>query len=335
MRIPFQEVYAELLRILLNHDFTQERAELCAKLFAETSLDGVYSHGINRFPAFIKHIKEGYINPRAVPEKIERFGVLERWDGNSGPGNLNAYFCMNRAIALAKEQHIGCVALRNTNHWMRAGTYGWQAADAGCLAICFTNTIGNMPPWGGVECKIGNNPLVIAVPRKQGHIVLDMAMSLFSYGKMGVYRGKGELLPFYGGYDEEGNLTQDPGKILHTKRPLPVGYWKGSGLSIMLDLLATILSDGRSTSVIGKLDETDIEQGVSQVFICFDVTQPERPGFIDNLANELVDFIHDTHPVNENEKVYYPGERRLLTRQKNLEQGIPVDEAIWEKVLAL
>jgi 3-dehydro-L-gulonate 2-dehydrogenase len=116
---------------------------------------------------------------------------------------------------------------------------------------------------------------------------------------------------------------------------LPVGYWKGSGLSIMLDLLATILSDGRSTSVIGKLDETDIEQGVSQVFICFDVTQPDRPGFIDNLANELVDFIHDTHPVNENEKVYYPGERRLLTRQENLEQGIPVDKAIWKKVLAL
>ena len=70
-----------------------------------------------------------------------------------------------RAISIAKENGIGCVVLKNTNHWMRGGTYGWQAADAGCIGICFTNTIANMPPWGGKEPKLGNNPLVIAVPR--------------------------------------------------------------------------------------------------------------------------------------------------------------------------
>lgn len=336
MRIPFQKVYAELLRVLLEHDFTQDRAELCARLFAETSLDGVYSHGINRFPFFIKDVRKGLINVYAVPEKIESLGVLERWDGNLGPGNLNAYFCMNRAIILAKEQHIGCVALRNTNHWMRAGTYGWQAAEAGCLAICFTNTIGNMPPWGGVECRVGNNPLVIAVSRSQGHIVLDIAMSLFSYGKMAMYRSKSEMLPFDGGFDKEGNLTCDPAKILRTKRPLPIGYWKGSGLSMMLDLLVTVLSDGRATSAIGSLDDKNASEfGISQVFLCFDVTKPDRPDFIDNVTNELVNFIHTTQPVTENGKVYYPGERTLMTRQENLEKGIPVDEAIWEKVIGL
>jgi 3-dehydro-L-gulonate 2-dehydrogenase len=336
MRIPFQKVYEELLRILLEHDFSQDRAELCARLFTETSLDGVYSHGINRFPAFIKSIRKGHIHVHALPKKVESFGVLERWDGNMGPGNLNAYLCMDRAIALAKEQHMGCVALRNTNHWMRAGTYGWQAAEAGCLAICFTNTIGNMPPWGGVECRIGNNPLVLAVPRSQGHIVLDIAMSLFSYGKMGVYRSRNELLPFDGGYNEEGNLTRDPARILRTKRPLPIGFWKGSGLSMMLDLLVTILSDGRATSALGTLDDKNAEEiGISQVFLCFDVTNPDRPDFVDNVANELVDFIHATRPVTEKGKVYYPGERTLMTCQENLEKGIPVDEVIWEKVLGL
>jgi 3-dehydro-L-gulonate 2-dehydrogenase len=336
MRIPFQKVYIELLRVLLAAGFTQDRAELCARLFAETSLDGVYSHGINRFPAFIKYIKQGYIDIHAVPEKIESFGVLERWEGNSGPGNLNAFFCMYRAITLAKSNGLGGVALRNTNHWMRGGTYGWQAANAGCLALCFTNTIANMPPWGGVDSKIGNNPLVLAVPRSEGHLVLDMAMSLFSYGKMSVYKHRNELLPFEGGYDAEGHLTRDPRKILQTRRPLPIGYWKGSGLAMMLDLLVTILSDGQSTSMIGiGENEKDAETGVSQVFLCFDVTRPERPDLIDQIANELVHFIHTTRPVNEHENVYYPGERTLKTRQANLAQGIPVDEAIWEKVLAL
>lgn len=337
MRMPFSKIYSELLRILIENHFTQERAELCARLFAETSLDGVYSHGINRFPAFIKNIRKGHILPETVPEKIESLGAtLERWDGNMGPGNLNAYICMNRAIELAHTHGMGCVALRNTNHWMRAGTYGWQAADAGCLAICFTNTIGNLPPWGGIECRVGNNPLVIVVPRQGGHIVLDMAMSLFSYGKMGVYRSRQEMLPFEGGFDETGQLTRDPGKVLKSKRPIPIGYWKGSGLAMMLDLLVTILSNGRATSVIGTLTDTDAaEVGISQVFLCFDVITSEQPEFVDRIADQLVDFIHATQPVNEGETVRYPGERTLLLRQENLDKGIPVDEAIWKKVLAL
>src|SRR5439155_10919673 len=116
---------------------------------------------------------------------------LERWDGRRGPGNLNAYESMARAIAMARDHGIGCVALANTNHWMRGGTYGWQAADAGVIGICWTNTLANLPPWGAAEPRIGNNPLVIAVPRRGSggaHVVLDMAMSQFSYGALAAYR---------------------------------------------------------------------------------------------------------------------------------------------------
>ena len=186
MRIPFETMCQEFLRVLLNKGFSEERAQLCARIFAESSRDGVYSHGLNRFPYFIKNIDEGIIQVQAMPERVGGFGSMERWDGRFGPGPLNAHFCMNRAIELAKEHGMSCVGLRNTTHWMRGGTYGWQAADAGCLAICFTNTSPNMPPWGGAEARIGNNPMVIAVPRQKGHLVLDMATALFSYGKLGV-----------------------------------------------------------------------------------------------------------------------------------------------------
>jgi len=332
MKVQFEKMYSEFSRVLLKIGFTEERAKLCAKLFAESSLDGVCSHGLNRFPRFIKYIQNGYIDIHAHPEKVEGVGALERWDGNSGPGNLNAYFCMERAIEVAHENGVGCVALRNTNHWLRGGTYGWQAAEASCIAVCFTNTEPNLPPWGGVECRIGNNPLVIAVPRNNGHIVLDMAMSQFSIGKLGIYSMRREMLPVFGGFDDRGNLTQDPNEITKSNRPLPIGYWKGSGLSIMLDLLATLLSEGRSTHILGNLEA---EYGVSQVFICFDIMKLQGSSLVDKVVNEIVDFIHETIPAGDREKVHYPGERTLSTRKINMEKGIPVDQEIWQSVLAM
>ena len=184
------------------------RDSLSAKLYTDASLDGVYTHGLNRFPKFINSVRKGCVEMNAVPKMTERSGVLERWDGCRGPGNLNAYFCMNRAIEIAHENTIGCVALSNTNHWMRPGAYGLMAADQNCIGILWTNTVPNMPPWGGKDAKLGNNPLVIAVPHKGGHVLLDVAMSMFSYGKLESYKRQNKILPVDGGFDRDGNMTK-------------------------------------------------------------------------------------------------------------------------------
>jgi LDH2 family malate/lactate/ureidoglycolate dehydrogenase len=130
-RLPYQDLFDALLRVLLKLGFEPGAARLCAQLFANTTRDGVYSHGLNRFPRFVSMIRNGYIDVHAVPALVTASGPLERWDGNLGPGNLNAWHCMERTITLAREHGMGCVALANTNHWMRGGSYGWQAADAG------------------------------------------------------------------------------------------------------------------------------------------------------------------------------------------------------------
>jgi 3-dehydro-L-gulonate 2-dehydrogenase len=167
-------------------------------------------------------------------------------------------------MKLADEYGIGCVALSNTNHWMRGGAYGWQAAMTGYVFIGFTNTIANMPAHGAINAKLGNNPLVIAMPYNDTAIVLDMAMSQYSFGSMELSAMKNEDLKVYGGYDKGGNLTKNPADILESRRSLPVGYWKGAGLSLLLDLLATVLSGGLPTHEISK---RGIEYGLSQVFI--------------------------------------------------------------------
>src|SRR4051794_36735084 len=176
LRVPFTDLYAALYRAMLSLGLQDDRAALSAQLFAETTRDGVYSHGLNRFPRFRAMVENGSIDVHATPTLAAAFGAIERWDGHLGVGNLNARSSMQRAIELARANGIGAVALANSNHWMRGGAFGWQAADAGAFAICWSNTLPNVPAWGATTPSIGNNPLILAIPRPNGqHIVLDMA----------------------------------------------------------------------------------------------------------------------------------------------------------------
>lgn len=329
MRIPFETMQAEFKRVLLQHNFNEAKADACATIFADNSLNGVYTHGLNRFPVFVQYVKEGYIKPGMEPVAEEGLGLVERWNGNLAPGMLNARFCMDRAIQLANQHGIGCVAIRNTNHWMRGGTYGWQAAEASCIGICFTNTIANLPPWGGIDPRLGNNPLIIAVPRQGGHVVLDMAISQYAFGKLLQYQAANEELPLPGGYNKAGELTVNASDIVESGRLLPIGFWKGSGLSMMLDLLVTILSGGKSTAAI---TESQAEYGVSQVFICI---KPHSDEMTSNLIEQIIAYTKTSTPEHEGHAIRYPGESTLKIRAQNLQEGIPVDETIWNKVLSL
>lgn len=189
---------------------------------------------------------------------------------------------------------------------MRGGTYGWQAAEAGCIGMCFTNTLPNMPAWGAKDGRIGNNPFVLAIPRENGeHIVVDMAIAQYSYGKIEEAKLANRQLPYPGGYDSKGDLTTDPETIERTKRVLPIGYWKGSSLALVLDAAVSVLSGGNSTQAIGKLCEDEI--AISQTFIAID---PDA-------------------------SVFYPGERTIATRRINAREGIPVTPGVWDAIMGL
>jgi 3-dehydro-L-gulonate 2-dehydrogenase len=321
VRVTYQQLYDALLGALLTKSLDIDRAQLCARLIADTTRDGVYSHGLNLFPRLIKMIDSGVVHADAGPVRVSAYGALERWDGQSGIGNLNAHACMQAAIALSRAHGVGCIGLANTNHWMRGGSYGWQAAEAGVIGICWTNTLPNLPPWGASEARIGNNPLVIAVPAPHGsdaHIVLDMAMSQFSYGALASYRSRHELLPVAGGFDQEGTLTRDPAAIEASRRPLPIGFWKGSGLSIVLDMIAAILSGGLATHEIEA--DPERERGISQTFIAIDPSSLNDAGAVDRIVAGVVEHLGGR----------YPGQGTLERRRQNMAEGIPVEPSIWE-----
>jgi 3-dehydro-L-gulonate 2-dehydrogenase len=332
IRISPAKMKSEFFRVLLTLGFSEPKAKKCAEILTLNSLEGVYSHGVNRFAVFVKHIQAGHVKPDATPSLVHRSGALEQWNGNLGPGPLNASFATDRAVALARKHGIGLVALANTNHWMRGGTYGWQAARKGFVFISWTNTCANMPAWGAIDPRLGNNPLVIAVPFKREAIVIDCAMSQFSYGKMELFRRAGKQLPYCGGFDNRGKLTTDPAKIFQTRRMMPIGYWKGAGLSLLLDIMAAILSGGLATHEINR---KKAEYGVSQIFMAIRLSGLPRFSAIDHAIRHIVADLHKSIPANKAAKIRYPGENIVRTRQANLKNDIPVNRDVWKTILSL
>ncbi|MBN2115913.1 MAG: 3-dehydro-L-gulonate 2-dehydrogenase [Anaerolineales bacterium] len=330
IRIPFENMKQVFRRALVKVGFAPERADQLAEVFAQNSLDGVASHGWNRFPVFMGHIAQGYIHFTAEPEKVIAMGAWEQWDGKLGPGPLNALAATRRAMELAREYGIGCVGLRNTNHWMRGGTYGQLAAQAGFVLICWTNAVATMPPYGSRDIRLGNNPLVLAVPRRDGPVVLDIAMSQFAFGKLEVAARRGEELPVPGGFDADGRPTQDAAVILEEGRALPIGYWKGSGLALLLDMTAALLSGGLATH---EIVQRKAERAVSQIFIAFDVAKAASAVWVEAEIENIIADLRAAQPDAPGDEVLFPGERVLKNRQENLADGIPVDETVWQDIL--
>lgn len=332
MRIPYDEMVAQFVKVLEKYGIKGEDAKLSAKLFADASADGIHTHGLQRFPKFIDSIKKGIVDVDKRAVFSERIGLVERWDGQRGPGNLNAWTCMGRAIQLAKEYTVGIVALRNNNHWMRPGNYGIQAASQDCIGILWTNTVPNMPAWGAKDARIGNNPLVIAVPYKDTPVVVDVAMSMFSYGKLEKYKREGVYCPVDGGIDKDGNITRDPAAILETHQCLPIGYWKGSGLSLALDLVASSLSGGTTTRGVGELPaETDL----SQFFMAVNLSaMPDRTRIEEEIGKTLED-LQASEPLRAGQSLHYPGQGMKRTREESMEKGVYADYSLWRQVMEL
>ncbi|WP_422478896.1 3-dehydro-L-gulonate 2-dehydrogenase [Pleomorphochaeta sp. DL1XJH-081] len=329
LTINYDSLYDLFRKKLLSVGFIEQTAGQLATIFADNTRDGIISHGINRFPRFIEQIRDHSIDIDARPTLVRSFGAWEQWDGNHGVGPLNATKSMQQAMLLADQFGIGMVALRNTTHWMRGGTYGHLAAEQGYAAICWTNTTANMSPWNSSTHTIGNNPLVMALPGIDHPVVLDMAMSQYSYGKLETLAAKGERLAYPGGFDSEGKLTTDPQKILQTSQVLPIGMWKGSGLSIMLDLFASMLSDGASTP-----DIPTKEDNCSQFYLAI------SPGDHENRDQWIQSIRHSIKAMkircaDQGETFTYPGEHTALRRRASLEQGIKLQQSMLDKVRQL
>ena len=312
----------------LSRFLPREEAHRFAEIFAGNSLDGVHSHGMNRYPRYIDDMRRGICDPRVTrAERVSGFGALEVWDAHFGVGPLIAQQMAGRVGELAREHGVACVAVRNNSHWLRAGRYALALADAGLVGLCFTNTCMNLTAWGAKQPSTGNNPIAIAIPRESGSLRMDMAVSQYAYGKLELMAQQGKMLDAPCGYDTQGNETCDPREIVKSGLMLPMAMWKGSALSIMLDLAASLLSQGRTSLEIGT--PADGERGMSQVFIAL------HPSAVADLRDAQERMERTLRFLRELEGggVHAPGENLAAVREKHKREGLPVAEETWEKIL--
>ena len=328
-KVSYEQAVLQMERGL-SRFLSRDDAHHFAEIIAQNSLDGVHSHGMNRYPRYISDMERGVCDPSVTrAERVGGFGAFEVLDAHFGVGPLIAEQAAQRAGELAREHGVACVSVRNNSHWLRAGRYALQLADAGFAALCFTNTCMNLTAWGAKEPSTGNNPIAMAIPREKGSLLMDMAVSQYAYGKLELMAQRGEMLDTPCGYDTQGRETCDPKAIIESRLMFPMALWKGSALSIMLDLMASMLSQGRTTLDIGRPSQG--ERGLSQVFIALHPAAVIDMEDAQARMERTIDFLHGLKSGN----VHAPGERLGATRERHLKEGIPVEEETWEKILEL
>ena len=200
--------------------------------------------------------------------------------------------------------------------------------------ISQANTKNNTVAWGTMSGCIGNNPIGLAVPGPNGrpNPAADLAMSQFSWGKLELAKIEERLLPMEGGYDVDGNATKDPVKIMESKCIMPMGLWKGSALSILLDLIAAGISGGKTVHQLSLLGD---EQALSQVFIAINYRSVNDEKMVESTFEDTLCNLLSQKPSKRNGTVRYPGQASEQIRQENLLEGIPVDDKVWSDILLL
>jgi len=292
-------------------------AELAARQMIEADRTGFDAHGITRLGLYCNWIKAGRVNPRADIKVLQRSPATALIDGDAGIGHLVMTRAMNLAIELARESGVGWVGARNSNHAGAAGIYAEMAVAHGMVGIyAAVSTMNHMAAWGGAEAMFGTNPIAIAIPA--GHeapVVLDIATSVSSFGNIRQHQLSGKPLePGWVVHRQTGEPITDPAKVGEGVL-LPIGGHKGSGLALMIGLLAGVLNGAAfGRDVVDPSAPGDGATNTGQFVVALDASRFIAP---DVLAAEMDRHLNDLRSsatLPGFDRVRLPGEDRRKRR---------------------
>ena len=288
-------------------------------------LRGVHSHGALRVGIYVDRLRAGSINPGAELQIVRDSGAVVVADAQAGPGIAMAARAMDLAIARAQAHGIAAVSLRNANHCGMLAFFAMRALPAGAVGAAASNGDALVAPWGARAKFLGTNPLAVAVPAKdEPPVVLDMATSVVAHGRVKGAADRGEAIPADWAVDAAGRPTTDPVQAL-AGALLPFGGVKGSGISILIDLIAGLLPGGRSGPEIVPLYQRLAEpQGTGQLFMALHVAAFDTLEAFTARVDETVRRIRALPPAAGSARVILPGELEHLRAQEHQAHGIPL-----------
>ena len=329
MRYTKEEIKANTFSALTRIGLAEEYAELFSEYMTQVELYGVKSHGLRTLKAHLKKISDGGYNLTPgfdVKKETSAFAVV---DGDNSIGMLCGIRCVDYAVERAKEAGVFTVFSYNNNTYGAAFYYALRAAQKGCICFTMSNSPAQMAPVGGCDKVLGTNPFAVAIPAKENHpIVVDMATSMVAKSKINEYAEKNVPIPEGWALDQDGKPTTDAKTALNGLM-LPMAGFKGYGISMMIDVLAGVVSGASYLGNVGRFYSPDNK--CMDVGFTFVVINPEvvyGQAFYDEM-DLYIESIRNGKK-SEGMQIALPGDDRVRNYKCNCENGIDIQDSVWE-----
>lgn len=309
--------------LLASCGLNQPNAEYVAEYLVETTLRGTDSHGVARLSHYVRRLVAGSIKPNPQFTLQRGSATTAVLDGDHGLGQLVMKAAAEEAISLAKTQGSGWVSVKNSSHCGALGPLGLMIARHDMIGFVFSHVDPMVLPHGSQEAFCGTNPICFTAPGTGDRMLcLDIATSIVPWNIVANAAQEGVAIPTGWAVDREGNDTQDPRQVAAL---YPFGTYKGSGLGIMADVFCALLSDSPYGPDIPKMYGDLTEQrrlgGLVGALSISAFTDPARFG---RRAEEMMRRIGNLRPTPDTQRVLFPGEPELITREQRLANGIPL-----------
>ncbi|MFC0273287.1 Ldh family oxidoreductase [Metabacillus herbersteinensis] len=321
---------------LVKAGVPEHEAEIITNTMIEADARGIHSHGVMRLPIYIERIQNELI--RSVSKVIveQENKATAMLDGTFSAGQIVGTKAMEMAIEKAEEYGVGVVTAKNSNHFGIAAHYALMASKKDMIGIVMSNTAPLMPPTGGAEKVLGNNPLAIAAPTNGKYpLLLDMALSNVALGKVIFSQKKGIAIPEGWGADQNGKATTDPSAVLNGGFISPVGGPKGFGLALMVETLTGVLSGGDFSKMIPSMYDLTQKQSISHFMLVINVSYFMDVERFKDLASMLSSYVKNAVKASGVDELYLPGEIEFSIEEKRMQSGIPISDSVLDELRKL
>lgn len=328
------QLYELAVRILRGAGASADEAACVADELRDANLVGHDSHGVMRLVQYVQMIQDGHIRPGGEFQLVKDEPAFAVADANFNFGQVAAIKSLDIALNKAKTAGTATVFIRNCNHVGRLGSYAERAAHQSCLAMMSVNSPGPgaVAPFGGIDRRLGTNPICIGAPAGSEAVVVDMTTSATAEGKLRVSHQKGEQIAPGLLIDHEGRPTVDPGDFYGNPPGaiLPLGgdmSHKGYGLSVMIDVLCGILSG----SGVGRLDMPRGANGVWLYLIDIEQFLP-RSEYDEWIAKYIV-YLKSSRTASGVTEILLPGEIEVRRQKQRLIEGVKIPDETWRQII--
>jgi L-2-hydroxycarboxylate dehydrogenase (NAD+) len=342
------DLEAFCVRVLGRYGVPPREAATTARVLVSADLRGIASHGVARLGRYIKGLKAGYIRPGiefGLEEPVPAIAVI---DARNGIGQVVSEWAMDLAVRKARDNGVGIVTVKNSNHFGIAGYYVQKAIDADMLGVCLTNAAPLVVPTNGAEAVLGTNPIAIGAPGDGLPLLLDMATSVVPRGKLEVADRNRKQIPVGWAVDEKGFDSHNPGQVLANMLArsgggiLPLGGrgemfsgHKGYGLALLVDVLCGVLSGSAFGLDVDNMQKPAGPAGtaaprVGHFFMAVDIARfmPVEE-FRQRLA-ALFSMLKGSKKALDQAVIYVHGEKEHIRSLLHERAGIPIAQNVFD-----